>query len=96
MARGLHEAVRRHGDLLVIGASRRDEYERTFVDTRQVLQDAPSAVAVAPTGYATRLPSLDTIGMETALWTAEAPRVSRDQSRDESHELGDDRSHGSV
>jgi nucleotide-binding universal stress UspA family protein len=65
VARGLHEAVRRHGDLLVIGASRRDEFERTFVgdDTRQVLQDAPSAVAVAPTGYATRLPSLDTIGV---------------------------------
>jgi hypothetical protein len=32
--------------------------------------------------------------LETVL--AEAPRVSRDQSRDESHELGDDRSHGSV
>jgi nucleotide-binding universal stress UspA family protein len=65
VARGLHEAVRRHGDLLVIGASRRDDFERTFVgdDTRQVLQDAPSAVAVAPTGYATRLPSLDTIGV---------------------------------
>jgi nucleotide-binding universal stress UspA family protein len=65
VARGLHEAVRRHGDLLVIGASRRDEYEPTFIgdDTRQVLQDAPSAVAVAPTGYATRLPSLDTIGV---------------------------------
>jgi nucleotide-binding universal stress UspA family protein len=65
VARGLHEAVRRHGDLLVIGSSRRDEFERTFVgdDTRQVLQDAPSAVAVAPTGYATRLPSPDTIGV---------------------------------
>jgi nucleotide-binding universal stress UspA family protein len=64
-ARGLHEAVRRHGDLLVIGASRRDEFERTFVgdDPRQVLQDAPSAVGVAPPGYATRLPSLDTIGV---------------------------------
>jgi hypothetical protein len=34
--------------------------------------------------------------METALWTAQAPRVSRDQSRDESHELGDDRSRRSV
>jgi nucleotide-binding universal stress UspA family protein len=65
VARGLHEAVRRHGDLIVIGASRRDDFERTFVgdDTRQVLQDAPSAVAVAPAGYATRLPSLDTIGV---------------------------------
>jgi nucleotide-binding universal stress UspA family protein len=65
VARGLHEAVRRHGDLLVIGASRRDEFERIFVgdNTRQVLQDAPSAVAVAPSGYAMRLPSLDTIGV---------------------------------
>jgi hypothetical protein len=34
--------------------------------------------------------------METALCTAQAPRVSRDQSRDESHEVGDDRSHRSV
>jgi nucleotide-binding universal stress UspA family protein len=65
VARGLHEAVRRHGDLLVIGASRRDGFERTFMgdDTRQVLQDAPSAVAVAPNGYATSPPSLDTIGV---------------------------------
>jgi nucleotide-binding universal stress UspA family protein len=65
VARGLHEAVRRHGDLLVVGASRRDELERAFVggDTRRVLQTAPSAVAVAPSGYATRLPSLDTIGV---------------------------------
>ena len=40
VAGGLHEAVRRHGDLLVIGASKRDEFERTFVrdDIRQVLQ----------------------------------------------------------
>jgi nucleotide-binding universal stress UspA family protein len=38
VARGLHEAVRRHGDLLVIGAARSDEFERTFVgdDARQV------------------------------------------------------------
>jgi nucleotide-binding universal stress UspA family protein len=62
---GLHEAVRRHGDLLVIGASRRDDFERTLGgdDTRQVLQDAPSAVAVAPAGYSRSLPSLDTIGV---------------------------------
>jgi nucleotide-binding universal stress UspA family protein len=65
VARGLHEAVGRHGDLLVIGASRRDGFERVFVgdDTRQVLQDAPCAVAVAPCGYANRLASLDTIGV---------------------------------
>ena len=65
VARGLHEAVRRHGDLLVIGASRRDDFERTFVgdDTRQVLQDPPRAVAVAPNGYAARARALDTIGV---------------------------------
>jgi nucleotide-binding universal stress UspA family protein len=65
VARGLHEAVRRHGDLLVIGASRRDGFERTFVgdDTREVLQGARSAVAVAPSGYAARMTSLDTIGV---------------------------------
>jgi hypothetical protein len=34
--------------------------------------------------------------METALWKAQVLRVSRDQSRDASHELGDDRSHRSV
>jgi nucleotide-binding universal stress UspA family protein len=65
VASGLHEAVRRHGDGLVIGASRRDEFEPSFVgdDTRQVLQGAPCAVAVAPCGYARRLSSLDTIGV---------------------------------
>lgn len=65
VAGGLHEAVRRHGDLLVIGASRRDEFERTFVgdDIRQLLQDTPCAVAVAPMGYAARASTLDTIGV---------------------------------
>ena len=65
VARGLHEAVRRHGDLLVIGGSRRDEFERTFVgdDVRQVLQDAPCAVAVAPMAYAAGARALDTIGV---------------------------------
>lgn len=65
VAVGLHEAVRRHGDLLAIGASQRDEYERTFVgdDTREVLNDPPSAVAVAPAGYAARAPALRRIGV---------------------------------
>ena len=66
VAAGLHEAVRRHGDLLVIGASRRDEYEREFVgdDTRAVLEDSPSPVAVAPAGYAMFPTGLKTIGVE--------------------------------
>jgi nucleotide-binding universal stress UspA family protein len=65
VAAGLHEAVRRHGDLLAIGASRRDEYEREFIgdDTRAVLEDSPSPVAVAPAGYAMRPPGLKTIGV---------------------------------
>ena len=91
VARGLHEAVRRHGDLLVIGASRRDEFERTFVgdDTRQVLQDAPSAVAVAPTGYATRLPSLDTIGVgyDGSPASEQALTVARTLARERGAEL---------
>ena len=55
VAAGLHEAARRHGDLLVIGASRRDEFERVYIgtDTRAVLKDSPCDVAVAPVGYAT-------------------------------------------
>jgi nucleotide-binding universal stress UspA family protein len=62
---GLHEVAARHGgDLLVIGASRRDDYERIFLgdDTRAVLENAPCPVAVAPSGYATRPPLLKTIG----------------------------------
>jgi nucleotide-binding universal stress UspA family protein len=91
VARGLHEAVRRHGDLLVIGASRRDDFEQTFVgdDTRQVLQDAPSAVAVAPTGYATRLPSLDTIGVgyDGSPASEQALTVARTLARERRAEL---------
>jgi nucleotide-binding universal stress UspA family protein len=66
VASGLHElGVRRRGDLLVIGASRRDEYDRAFVrdDTREVLRHAPCAVAVAPMGFATRPPSMHKIGV---------------------------------
>ena len=42
VAAGLHEAARRHGDLLVIGEA-----------TQAVLKDSPCDVAVAPIGYAT-------------------------------------------
>jgi nucleotide-binding universal stress UspA family protein len=66
VASGLHElGVRRRGDLLVIGASRRDEYDRAFVrdDTREVLRHAPCAVAVAPMGFATRPPIMHKIGV---------------------------------
>jgi nucleotide-binding universal stress UspA family protein len=66
VAAGLHEAVKRHGDLLVVGASRRDEFEQAFVgddDTRKVLEDSPSPVAVAPARYAMDRPELRTIGV---------------------------------
>jgi nucleotide-binding universal stress UspA family protein len=65
VAGGLHEFARRHeADLLVIGASRRDEYERLLLgdDTRAVLEDAPCPVAVAPVGFSTRPPALDKVG----------------------------------
>jgi nucleotide-binding universal stress UspA family protein len=66
VAEGLHElAARRAADLLVVGASRRDDYERTLVrdDTRAVLENPPCPVAVAPLGYALRVPTLDNIGV---------------------------------
>jgi nucleotide-binding universal stress UspA family protein len=64
-AAGLHEAARRHGDLLVIGASGHDDYGRMFAgdDTREVLKDPPCPVAVAPPGYAARAPVLRMIGV---------------------------------
>jgi nucleotide-binding universal stress UspA family protein len=64
-AAGLHEVVRRQGDLLVIGASRRDDFERMYIgdDTREVLKDPPTPVAVAPAGYAPRAPALKRIGV---------------------------------
>ena len=66
VARGLEEiAAGCDGDLIVIGASRRDEYERVFVgdDARAVLKRAPCAVAVAPIGYAGRREALKRIGV---------------------------------
>jgi nucleotide-binding universal stress UspA family protein len=66
VAAGLHElAVRRRADLLVIGASRRDELLRPYVgdETRAVLDNAPCAVAVTPVGYATRRSTLEKIGV---------------------------------
>jgi len=64
--RGLHEfASRRRADLLVVGVSRSDENDRTFLgdDTRKVLEDAPCAVAVAPPEFAARASAIKTIGV---------------------------------
>jgi nucleotide-binding universal stress UspA family protein len=66
VASGLHElGVSRRADLLVVGASRRDEYDRAFLgdDTRDVLRHAPCAVAVAPMGFATRPPIMHKVGV---------------------------------
>jgi nucleotide-binding universal stress UspA family protein len=65
IARGLHELARRHdADLLVVGASRRDDSERPFLgdDARASLEDAPCPVAVAPVGYSRRSQSLEEVG----------------------------------
>ena len=63
---GLHSfASSRHADLLVIGTSSPDDTAGMFVDdhTREVLDDAPCAVAVAPTGYAQRVAGMRKIGV---------------------------------
>jgi nucleotide-binding universal stress UspA family protein len=65
VAAGLQELVARHqADVLVIGASRRDDYERTFVgdDVHAVLANAPCPVAIAPRGHASRAPAFRKIG----------------------------------
>jgi nucleotide-binding universal stress UspA family protein len=65
-ARGLRAiALDRSADLLVIGASRRDELLRVEAgdDTRAMLEFAPCAVAVAPVGYSARGASLRTVGV---------------------------------
>ena len=64
--RGLHDLARARGaDLLVIGASRQDEIYRDLVgdDARELLEDTPCAVAVAPAGYADRRGRLHRIGV---------------------------------
>jgi nucleotide-binding universal stress UspA family protein len=65
-AEGLHDLARRRAaDLLVIGASRRVALARALgrETAGAIIEDAPSAVAVAPAGYAGRTPRLDTIGV---------------------------------
>ena len=57
VGRGLHELAERHGaDLLVVGSHRDGLLGRVMLgdDTRDALNGAPCAVAVAPAGYAER------------------------------------------
>ena len=52
--RGLHElALARAADLIVIGASRRNQVARSLLgdEVRELLDDPPCTVAVAPVGY---------------------------------------------
>jgi nucleotide-binding universal stress UspA family protein len=63
---GLHDLARtRQADVLVIGASRQDGLDRDLVggDTRELLEDAPCAIAVAPVGYSDRRAALGIIGV---------------------------------
>ena len=91
VAAGLHEAARRHGDLLVIGASRRDEFERFYIDTdtRAVLKDSPCDVAVAPVGYATGARAVNKIGVayDGSPRSEQALAVARALARDRHGEL---------
>jgi nucleotide-binding universal stress UspA family protein len=66
VGRGLHElAEHQHADLLVMGSCRRGLVGRVFVsdDTRDALNAAPCAVAVAPAGYSERTPVVREIGV---------------------------------
>lgn len=64
--RGLHDfASDQDADLLVIGPSRSDEVVRLLLgdDTREVLEDAPCPVAVAPAGYGAQMAAIRRIGV---------------------------------
>jgi nucleotide-binding universal stress UspA family protein len=66
VARGLHAYARlRDADLIVVGASRAGEIDHMLLgdNTRDVLRDAPCAVAVAPIGYADSAGSLEQIAI---------------------------------
>ena len=64
--RVLHEVAEQEGaDLLVLGSCRRGAFGRSLLgdDTRESLNGAPCAVAVAPGGYAERPAPFATIGV---------------------------------
>jgi nucleotide-binding universal stress UspA family protein len=66
VGRGLHElAEREHCDLLVVGSSNRAFLDRVVIgdDTREALNGAPCAVAIAPSGYARHAAQLREIGV---------------------------------
>jgi nucleotide-binding universal stress UspA family protein len=64
--RGLHAfASSRHADLLVVGTSPPDDSSPVQLrdQTREVLEDPPCAVAVAPLGYAAHVAAVGRIGV---------------------------------
>ncbi|MBV8219035.1 MAG: universal stress protein [Solirubrobacterales bacterium] len=64
--RGLHEfAAGQDADLLVIGAGRHDPVAHMFLgdEAREVLEDPPCPVAVAPAGYSKRPGQIRKIGV---------------------------------
>jgi len=66
VGRGLHElAERERSDLLVLGSCRRGLMGRVFVndDTRDALNGAPCAIAIAPGGYSARAPMMREVGV---------------------------------
>jgi nucleotide-binding universal stress UspA family protein len=66
VGRGLHElAERQHADLLVVGSTSRGLIGRVLIgdDTRDALNGAPCAVAIAPSGYSARPAALSEIGV---------------------------------
>lgn len=91
VAGALHEAVRARGDLLVIGASRRDEFEQVVAGnhTREVLANSPSPVAVAPAGYAAKPSRLTKIGVayDGSAESEQALAVARQLAREHDAEL---------
>jgi nucleotide-binding universal stress UspA family protein len=92
VASGLHKlGVSQRGDLLVIGASRRDEYDRALVgdDTQEVLGHAPCTVAVAPRGFAGRPPIMHKIGVayDGSRESEQALAVARRLARERGAEL---------
>lgn len=80
--RGLHDfAAGRGADMMVIGAGSPNPVEQMFLgdEAREVLDDAPCAVAVAPRGYTARAHTLRTIGVayDGSVESEEALAVAR-------------------
>lgn len=66
VGRGLHELAESLGaDLLVVGSSRPGRLGRVLLgdDTQAALDGAPSAVAIAPAGYAQQASAMQSIGV---------------------------------